>query len=66
MSNAFIGEIRLVAFNNVPTGWLSCDGQSLSTSGNAALFALLGYTYGGKRASAGWGRWQLCPGRDRR
>lgn len=30
-----------------PTGWLLCAGQSVSTTAYAALFAVIGYTYGG-------------------
>ena len=44
---AFVGEIRMVAFNFAPTGWALCDGQLLSIAQNTALFALLGTTYGG-------------------
>ncbi len=44
---AFIGEVRLVAFNFVPRGWADCNGQLLPISQNAALFSLLGTTYGG-------------------
>ena len=31
----------------LPTGWLSCAGQTLQTSNYPALFAALGYTHGG-------------------
>jgi microcystin-dependent protein len=35
-----------------PSGWLGCDGQSLATTGTyAALFAAIGYTWGGSGAS---------------
>lgn len=34
-----------------PANWLLCQGQSLSTTTYAALFAVLGYTYGGSGAS---------------
>lgn len=30
-----------------PTGWLICDGSSLSTSEYANLFSVIGYTFGG-------------------
>src|SRR5262245_11995300 len=43
----FTGEIRWVAFNFAPVGWLPCDGRLLSISSNIALFALLGTIYGG-------------------
>jgi len=32
---------------NIPTGFLPCDGRSLSTTTYADLFAVLGYTWGG-------------------
>ena len=34
-----------------PSGFLECNGQSLSTSTYADLFAVIGYTYGGSGAS---------------
>ncbi len=47
MSEPFVGEIRLVGFNFAPQGWALCQGQLLSIAQNAALFSLLGTTYGG-------------------
>jgi microcystin-dependent protein len=47
MSQAFIGNIRLVGFNFAPVGWALCQGQSLAISSNSALFSLLGTTFGG-------------------
>jgi microcystin-dependent protein len=47
MSEPFIGEIRIVAFNFPPRGYALCNGQILSISQNTALFSLLGVTYGG-------------------
>ncbi|HEX3152295.1 MAG TPA: tail fiber protein [Gemmataceae bacterium] len=47
MSSPFIGEVRMVGFNYPPKGWAFCDGQSLSIQQNAALFSILGTTYGG-------------------
>lgn len=41
------GEIMLFAGVALPTGWLSCAGQTLQTSNYPALFAALGYTHGG-------------------
>lgn len=43
----FLGEIRLMAFNLVPKGWLPCDGRIMQVNGNQALYALLGNNYGG-------------------
>jgi len=36
---------------SVPSGFLECDGASVSTSTYAALFAVIGYTYGGSGAN---------------
>jgi microcystin-dependent protein len=36
---------------SVPSGFLECNGQSVSTSTYANLFAVIGYTYGGAGAS---------------
>jgi microcystin-dependent protein len=47
MSDPFLGEIRRVAFDFEPRGWLSCNGQILSINANQALFSLLGTVYGG-------------------
>lgn len=47
MSEPFIGEIRMCAFNFPPRGWATCDGQLLAINQNQALFSLLGTTYGG-------------------
>lgn len=47
MSQPYVGEIRMFAGNFAPTGWALCDGSLLSISQNAALFSLIGTTYGG-------------------
>jgi microcystin-dependent protein len=47
MSEPFLGEIRMVGFNFAPIGWALCNGQTLSISQYAALFSLLGTTFGG-------------------
>ncbi len=47
MSEPFLAEIRIFAFNFPPKGWAFCDGQILPISQNTALFSLLGTTYGG-------------------
>lgn len=43
----FVGEISFVGFNYAPVGWATCDGQEMSINQNAALFSLIGTTYGG-------------------
>lgn len=45
--DVFLGSIQLVAFNFAPNGFLLCNGQMMAISQNAALFSLLGTTYGG-------------------
>ncbi|MGO4497993.1 phage tail protein [Paenibacillus sp. 2RAB27] len=43
----YLGEIRIFPFNFAPTGWVQCNGQILPIQQYAALFSLLGTTYGG-------------------
>lgn len=43
----FVGEIRAFGFGIIPRGWALCDGSTLPIQQNAALFSLLGTTYGG-------------------
>jgi microcystin-dependent protein len=47
MSSPFLGEVRMTGFNFAPKGWAVCAGQLLPISQNAALFSILGTTYGG-------------------
>ena len=47
MSDFFLGEIELFAFDFAPKGWAQCNGQLLSIQQNTALFSLLGTYYGG-------------------
>lgn len=51
MASPYLGEIRMFGFGFAPVGWLPCNGQTLSISQYAALFALLGTTYGGNGTS---------------
>src|SRR5450631_3037432 len=51
MSNPFLAEIRIVAWNFAAKGWAFCNGQSLPISQNTALFSLLGTNYGGNGTS---------------
>ena len=46
-SDPFLGQIMCAGFTFAPRGWAEMNGQLLSISGNMALFALLGTTYGG-------------------
>jgi microcystin-dependent protein len=50
-ANTFVGEIKMYAGATPPTGWLGCNGQALSTTTYAALFAAIGYRYGGSGAT---------------
>lgn len=43
----YVGEIRTFAFNQIPRGWLPCEGQTLAVQGNQALYSLLGTAFGG-------------------
>jgi microcystin-dependent protein len=47
MSDYFVGELRVFAYNRVPQGWLPCDGRLLNITGNTALYSLLGVQFGG-------------------
>ncbi|GAB3438829.1 phage tail protein [Insolitispirillum peregrinum] len=47
MSDPFVGEIRPFAFNFTPQGWFPCDGSIQSITRYQALFAMLGFRYGG-------------------
>ena len=47
MSEPFLAEIKMVAFNFPPRGWAYCDGQILPINQNQSLYSLLGTTYGG-------------------
>ncbi|MGI9644274.1 MAG: phage tail protein [Ilumatobacteraceae bacterium] len=47
MSEPFLAEVRIVAFNFAPRGWAFCDGQILPINQNQSLYSLLGTTFGG-------------------
>jgi microcystin-dependent protein len=51
MSEPFLGEIRMFGGNFAPVDWALCNGQLLSVAENAALFNLIGTTYGGDGVS---------------
>ena len=50
-SQPYVGQINIFAFSFAPTGWARCNGQLLPLTGNTALYALLGTTYGGNGSS---------------
>lgn len=45
--DAYTGQIILFAGDYVPQGWVPCDGRMLNPQQYAALFSLIGATYGG-------------------
>jgi microcystin-dependent protein len=45
------GSVLMWTTNSAPSGWLLCDGTSVLTSAYAALFAVIGYTFGGTGGS---------------
>ncbi|MGE3801485.1 MAG: phage tail protein [Candidatus Kapaibacterium sp.] len=47
MTEPYIGQISMVAFNFAPRSWALCNGQLMSIAQNTALFSLIGTTYGG-------------------
>ena len=47
MSDPFLGEIRVFGFSYPPQAWANCAGQLLPISQNAALFSILGTSFGG-------------------
>ena len=47
MSQPYLGEIRLFGGNFAPRNNAYCSGQLMNIAQNAALFSLLGTTYGG-------------------
>lgn len=47
MSEPYVGETRLFAFDFAPPGWLQCQGQLLPIAEYEELFQLIDTTYGG-------------------
>jgi microcystin-dependent protein len=45
------GSLIMWPTTSAPSGWLLCNGASLSTTTYATLFAVVGYTFGGSGAS---------------
>ncbi|MFN3559089.1 MAG: phage tail protein [Brevundimonas sp.] len=52
MSEYFLGQIMMTGFPFAPKYFAQCNGQILGVSQNQALFALLGFTYGGNGQTA--------------
>lgn len=51
MSDAYVGQISLLAFKFAPKGWAQCNGQLMQIEQNQALFALIGAAFGGNAVS---------------
>src|ERR1700682_4249256 len=47
MSEPYLGQVEIFAFNYAPKSWAFCAGQLMSITQSTALFSLLGTTYGG-------------------
>ena len=45
------GFILVSPTNTIPSGYLECNGTSLSTTTYSSLFSVIGYTYGGSGSS---------------
>jgi microcystin-dependent protein len=51
MADPFVGEIRIFGFNYAPYEWAACNGQMMPIQQNAALFSLIGTSFGGNGQS---------------
>jgi hypothetical protein len=47
ISDPYIGPIEVFGFDFAPKGWAVCAGQITSIAQNAALFSVIGTTFGG-------------------
>jgi microcystin-dependent protein len=47
MATPYLGQLLLASFNYAPNGYAMCNGQIMAINQNAALFSLLGTTFGG-------------------
>lgn len=47
MSEPYIAQIMIFAFNFAPRNWAFCNGALLPIAQNQALFSIIGTTYGG-------------------
>ena len=44
--NQLVGEIRLIAYDDIPLGWLKCEGQSLEMNKYPKLYMMIGTKFG--------------------
>jgi microcystin-dependent protein len=47
----FIGEVKAISFNYAPEGYAFCNGQTVQTSQNQALYSLISNTFGGNASA---------------
>jgi microcystin-dependent protein len=40
------GEIRLITYDDIPAGWLKCEGQSLAITQYPLLYRMIGTKFG--------------------
>lgn len=41
-----LGEIRLIAYDDIPKGWMKCEGQSLDIDRFPKLYMMIGTKFG--------------------
>lgn len=51
MTNPYVGEIQIFAFDYAPSTWAFCNGATVPIQQNTALFSLIGTHYGGNGTS---------------
>lgn len=44
--NQLLGEIRLIAYDDIPSGWMRCEGQSLDINQYPLLYMIMGTKFG--------------------
>lgn len=44
--NQLLGEIRLIAYDDLPVGWMKCEGQSLEINRYPLLYMIMGTKFG--------------------
>jgi microcystin-dependent protein len=47
--NQLLGEVRLIAYDDVPAGWMKCEGQALDINVYPRLYMMLGTKFGRAR-----------------
>lgn len=44
--NQMLGEIKLFPYDDIPVGWLECNGQTLKINKHPKLYMLIGTKFG--------------------